>query len=117
MLLELRLDHSALKAEAEKRGYEEQSFTELMVCQVPGYQMNEIYSKEPWALLGIDEFVYCNEVLTVELAAIEGRTLIIYHDCDRYPESPVRVPIKSIRSQEKKLNLSGCKPLCKNDQI
>ena len=109
MLLKLTFDHSALKDEAKERGYEEQSFTELMVCQVPGYQMNEVYSKEPWALLGIDEFVYCNEVLTVELAVIEGKTLIIYHDCDRYPESPVRVPIKAIRSQEKKLAVSGVK--------
>ena len=107
MLLELRFDHSALKAEAKERGYEEQSFTELMVCQVPGYQMNEVYSKEPWALLGIDEFVYCNEDLTVELAVIEGKTLIIYHDCDRHPDSPIKVPIKSIVAQEKKLNLGG----------
>ena len=109
MLLELRFNHRALKDEAKERGYEEQGFTELMVCQVPGYQMNEVYSKEPWALLGIDEFVYCNESLTVELAVIEGRTLILYHDCLHYPESPVRVPIKSIRSQEKKLSASGGK--------
>ena len=109
MLLELRFDHSALKDEAKSRGYEEQGFTELMVCQVPGYQVSGAYAKEPWALLGIDEFVYCNEDLTVELAVIEGKTLILYHDCDRYPDSPVRVPIKAIRSQEKKLSVSGVK--------
>ena len=47
MLLELRFDHSALKDEAKSRGYEEQGFTELMVCQVPGYQVSGAYAKEP----------------------------------------------------------------------
>ena len=96
MLLEITLDHSALKSEAKNRGYEEQRFTEALYCEVPGYQTIGFYYKEPWAVSGIDKFVYCNENLTVDLAVIEGKTLILYHDCDRYPDSPIKVPIKSI---------------------
>ena len=90
MLLKLTFDHSALHLK----------FTEYLFCQVPGYQASGAYAKEPWAVLGIAKFIYCSETLTVELAIIEGNRLIIYHDCDRYPFSPVRVLIKSIRSQK-----------------
>ena len=111
MLLKLTFDHKVLKDEAKERGYKEQSFTESIYCKVLGYQVDEVYSKEPWAVSDLSdvEFIYCNESLAIELAIIEGKTLIIYHDCDRYPESPVRVPIKAIRSQKKKLSVCGCK--------
>ena len=109
MLLKLTFDHSSLQDEAKKRGYVEQSFTESIYCQVPGYQASGPYAKEPWAVSALSdvEFVYCNESLTVEMAVIEGKTLILYHDCDRYPDSPIKVPIKAIRSQEKSLSISG----------
>ena len=103
MLLRLTLDHSALKDEAKKRGYEEQSFTESIHCRVPGYRVDLVTLNEPWAVSELSdvEFIYCNEVLTIELAIIEGDRLILYHGCDRYPDSPVSVWIKAIRLQEK----------------
>ena len=111
MLLRLTLDHDVLKDEAKKRGHEEQDFTEWIYCKVPGYQRERPYAKEPWAVseLSDAEFLYCGEVLTVELAIIEGDRLILYHDCDRYPDSPVKVPIKAIRLQEKSLSISEAK--------
>ena len=109
MLLHLTLDHSALRNGAEKRGYEEQEFTEWINCEVAGYQIQGPYFREPWAVSDIFRFIYCNEVLKVELAIIEGQALILYHDCDRYPESPVKVPIKAIQSREKSLSISGAK--------
>ena len=112
MLLRLTLDHSDLKDEAKKRGHEEQSFTESIYCRVPGYQASGPYSREPWAVSELSdvEFIYCNEVLTIELAIIEGDRLILYHDCAQYPDSPVSVWIKAIRSQEKKPSAIGSKP-------
>jgi len=109
MLLRLTLDHDALKDEAKKRGYEEQDFTEWIYCRVPGYQASGPYSREPWAVSELSdvEVIYCNEVLTIELAIIEGDRLILYHDRDRYPDSPVSVRIKAIRLQEKSLSISG----------
>jgi len=56
------------------------------------------------------EFIYCNEPLTIELAIIEGDRLILWHDCAQYPDSPVSVWIKSIRSQDKKSGASESKP-------
>ena len=111
MLVKLTFDHSALKDEAKKRGYEEQDFTEWIYCRVPGYRIDLVTWNEPWAVSDLSdvEFIYCNEPLTIELAIIEGDRLILWHDCDRYPDSPIKVWIKSIRSQEKSLSISGGK--------
>ena len=100
MLLHLTFDHRALKDEAKKRGYEEQDFTEWINCEVAGYERRKAYPVEPWAVSDIFRFVYCNEVLKVELALIEGYRLILYHDCEAYPVCPVKVPIKSIQSRD-----------------
>ena len=116
MLLKLTFDHRVLKNEAKERGVDAGYFTEWLHFEVPGYQVEGPYSKEPWAVPGFTKFCYCNEILTVELAIVEGKTLILYHDRKTYPDSPVKVPIRSIRSQEKSLSISGEKPLDKKDQ-
>ena len=117
MLLRLTFDHSALRDEAKERGYEKQGFTESEDVEVPGYQAKGPYSKEPWAISGLTKFIYCSEMLYVELAFIEDKTktLILYHDCQDYPDSPVKVPIQAIQPQEKILSISGEKPLDEKD--
>lgn len=106
MVLKLTFDYeTASKDEAKERGVDAKKIDDgyWLYYDVPGYQVKGPYSKEPWAIPGLTEFVYCNESLNVELAFIEDktRTLILYHDCEVHTDNPVRVPIKAIQSQEK----------------
>ena len=96
MLLELTLDHNALKTEATDRGYKEPRFTESLYCQVSGYEKKNFYPGEPWVISGFTQFVYCDETVTVNFATMDGKRLYVYHDADHYPVSPIVVPIKSI---------------------
>ena len=95
MLLQLTFDHSALKTEAKDRGYKEPRFTESLYCQVSGYEKREAYPGEPWAVSGFSRFVYCDEAVTVNFAAMDGKRLYVYHDCDQYPCSPIVVTVQS----------------------
>ena len=95
MLLQLTFDHSALKKEAKDRGDWETRFTESIYCDVPGYEDRETYPGEPWAVSGFTRFVYCGEAVAVDFARMDGKRLYVYHDCDRYPYSPIVATIQS----------------------
>jgi hypothetical protein len=101
MLLELILDHSVLKAEAEARGYGKPFFTESLYCQVTGYQTIGADAEEIWNVSGFSEFYYCEVVVTVESATLDSHELCLYHDCEDYPDSPIRIPIASIVERDR----------------
>ena len=96
MLLHLTFDHNVLKREAKDRGYKEPRFTESIYCEVAGYEEKNRYPVEPWVVTGFTRFVYCNEAVTVDFAKMDGKRFYVFHDCDRYPYSPIVVTIKSI---------------------
>jgi hypothetical protein len=101
LLLRLILDHSAIKFEAESRGYGEQCFTESLYCHVTGYQTVSSDVEEVWDVSGFSEFLYCDEVLEVTIATIEGGRLCIHHDCRDYPENPIYIPIASVTEHDR----------------
>ena len=101
LLLRLELDHSAIKFEAKSRGYGEQCFTESLYCQVTGYQTVSSDVEEVWDVSGFSKFLYCDEVLEVTIATIEGGRLCIHHDCRDYPENPIYVPIASATEHDR----------------
>ena len=101
MLLKLILDHSATKAEAKLQGSGEECFTESLYCQVTGHQTTSSDVEKSWDVSGFREFLYCDEVLKVTTATIEGGRLCIYHDCPDYPESPIYVPIASATEHDR----------------
>lgn len=100
-MLRLILDHSAVKAKAKLRGYGEQSFTESLYCQVAGHQTTSSDAEEIWDVSGFSEFLYCDEVLLITVAMIEGGRLCMHHDSRDYPENPIHVPIASVTEHDR----------------